>query len=179
MSKWQRVPANGPNDRINLAMVKYPTLTQVDHEAADIRTTRRQVRKSLKLRQQLIKPWASIARGFFLFRPWGRLAGAKVRVNASGGTEPRSSGAFFCAAHRAPGGWLAGIDLAPAGLPADASSKCIGERSVSRPKKEKGPATGSGPSRSCVWGQHRPRIRLTIRQRMRVLDERPRHETSV
>jgi hypothetical protein len=25
--------------------------------------------------------------------------------------------------------------------------------------------------------KHRPRIRLTIRRRMRVLDERPRHET--
>jgi hypothetical protein len=47
----QRVPANGPNDRVNLARVKYPTLTQVDHEAAAIRTPRRQVQKSLKLRE--------------------------------------------------------------------------------------------------------------------------------
>ena len=58
--------SDGPNDRINLARVKYPTWTQVDHEAADIRTTRRQVRKSLKLRQQPIGPRASTARGFFL-----------------------------------------------------------------------------------------------------------------
>ena len=68
MSKWQRVPANGPNDRINLAMVKYPTLTQVDHEAADIRTTRRQVRKSLKLRQQPIGPRASTGGVSFILR---------------------------------------------------------------------------------------------------------------
>jgi hypothetical protein len=33
------------------------------------------------------------------------------------------------------------------------------------------------PNSQMVASQHRPRIRLTIRQRMRVLDEWPRHET--
>ena len=42
MSKWQRVPANGPNDRINLARVKYPTLTQVDHEAQPVTASARE-----------------------------------------------------------------------------------------------------------------------------------------